>query len=95
MVVHAFSPSRADIQTCEFKANLVYMVSSRPAGAIERDSVSNQTKPKQRGSVEPEVVAQACNPGALGAKEEANVSLRPVLYGAPGHRGCIARLCLK
>jgi hypothetical protein len=55
VVVHAFNPSTwggRGRQIYEFKASLVYKVSSRTARATQRNPVSknqkpNQTKPKQ------------------------------------------------
>jgi hypothetical protein len=47
MVVHAFNPSTWEAEAggfLEFKASLVYKVSSRTARAIQRNTVS-KTKP--------------------------------------------------
>ena len=48
VVVHAFNPSRGR-QISEFKASLVYRVSSRTARAIQRNPVS-KTKTKTKNN---------------------------------------------
>jgi hypothetical protein len=71
VVVHAFNPSTLGgrgRQISEFKASLVYRVSSRTARAIQRNPVSkNQkiNKYKKRKTLKAlrfNVVTQTCNP---------------------------------
>jgi len=49
IVVHTFNPSTWESKAselCEFKASLVYIVSSKTARATQRNPVSKKTKPK-------------------------------------------------
>jgi outer membrane biosynthesis protein TonB len=51
VVVHAFNPGTLEAEAgrfLQFKASLVYRVSSRTARAIKRNSVSKKTKDKQK-----------------------------------------------
>jgi hypothetical protein len=47
VVAHAFNPGRGR-QISEFKASLVYKVSSRTARAIQRNPVSKNQKKKKK-----------------------------------------------
>jgi hypothetical protein len=48
-VAHAFNPSRErQMDLCEFQANPVYRLSSRPARATERNPVSENKNQKSK-----------------------------------------------
>jgi hypothetical protein len=47
-VAHAFNPSTQEAEAGEFKASLVYRVSSRTARATQRNPVSKKTKKKNK-----------------------------------------------
>ena len=51
MVVHTFNPSTQEAEAgnlCEFKASLIYIVSSKAARATQRNLVSKNQKEKKR-----------------------------------------------